>query len=51
LKAIDRKIEEEDIVIITLKIILYSYENFVETINIISGDVDLTVEQLNNKLL
>jgi hypothetical protein len=30
LKATDRKVEEKDMVIVTLKIITPSYENFVE---------------------
>lgn len=49
LKVIDRQMEEEDLVIITLNS-LPSFENFIETSNITSND-ELTFDQLSNKLL
>jgi hypothetical protein len=43
--------EEEDMVVITLKSLSSSYANFIETLNITSTDKDLTFEQLSTKLL
>jgi len=51
LKVIDRKVEEEDLVIITSKSLKTLIENFVEILNITSKDIDLTFEQLSNNLL
>ena len=51
LKSIEREVEEEDMVVITLKSLPSSYANFIETSNITSVDKDLKFEQLNSKLL
>lgn len=51
LKAIDGTIEEKDMAIILAKSPLPLYENLVETLNITSGNVDLTIERVSNKLL
>jgi hypothetical protein len=49
LKAIDRKVKE-DFVIIMLKYLLPSSENLFEALNITLEDIDLTFEQLSNKI-
>jgi hypothetical protein len=51
LKSIDKTMEEEDMVVITLKHLSSSYANLIETLNITSIDKDLTFEQLSTKLL
>jgi hypothetical protein len=51
LKAIDQKMEEEDMVVTTLKILPHVYEHFIETLNIISMDVDLNFGDLCNNIL
>jgi hypothetical protein len=51
LEAIDQKMEEEDMVVITLKILPRAYEHFIETLNITATDVDLKFGELCNKLL
>lgn len=51
LEAIGRKMEEEDMVVITLKSLPNSYEHFIETLNITSTNVDLKFPDLCNKLL
>jgi hypothetical protein len=51
LNSIDRTIEEEYMVVITLRSFPSSYANFIETLNITSTDKDLTFEQLSTKLL
>ena len=50
LNAIDRKVEVEDLITITLKDLPPSFEKFIEMLNITSND-ELTFYQLNNKLL
>jgi len=42
LESIERKIREEDMVFITLKILPLSYANLIETLNITSTHKDLT---------
>ena len=44
MKTIDRAMEEEDMVVMTLKTLPFSYANFIETLNITSIDKDLTFE-------
>jgi hypothetical protein len=44
LKSIDKTMEEEDMVVITLKHFPSSYEIFIETLNISSNDKDMTFE-------
>jgi hypothetical protein len=44
LKSIERTIEEEDMVVITLKSLPSSYGNFIETSNISNTNKDLTFE-------
>ena len=51
LEAIGCKIEEEDMVVITLKSLPRSYEHFIETLNITSTNVDLKFDELCNRLL
>jgi hypothetical protein len=51
LEAIGRNMEEEDMVVITLNILLGSYKHFVETLNITAIDVDLNFGELSNKIL
>jgi hypothetical protein len=51
LMAIGRKMEEEDMVVITLKSLPRAYEHFIETLNITSTNVDLKFDELCNKLL
>lgn len=51
IEAIGRTMEEEDMVVITLKSSPKSYEHFIETPNITSIDVDLKFFDLCNKLL
>ena len=51
LEAIGRKMEEEDMVVITLNSLPRSYEHFIETLNITTTDVDLKFGELSNKLL
>ena len=51
LEAIGRKMEEEDMVVITLKSLPSSYEHFIETLNITSTNVDLKFPELCTKLL
>jgi hypothetical protein len=43
--------EEEDMVVITLKILPHAYEHFIGTLNITSTNVDLKFDELFNKLL
>jgi len=51
LEAIGRTMEEEDMVVITLKSLPKSYEHFIETLNITSTNVDLKFPVLCTKLL
>ena len=51
LEAIHRTMEEEDMVVITLKSLPTSYEHFIETLNITSTNVDLKFPELCTKLL
>ena len=51
LKAIGRTMEEEDMVVITLKSLPKSYEHFIETLNITTTNVDLKFTELCTKLL
>lgn len=51
LKAIGCKIEEEDMVVITLKSLPRFYEHFIETLNISSTNHDIKFDELCNKLL
>ncbi len=51
LLAIGRKMEEEDIVVITLRSLPNSYEHFIETLNITSTGVDLKFTDLCTLLL
>jgi len=46
LKSINKKMEEEDMVVITLKSLASSYANFIETLNITNTNKDLIFEQL-----
>lgn len=43
--------EEEDMVVITIKSLPRVYEHFIETFNIITTNVDVKFEVLCNKLL
>jgi hypothetical protein len=43
--------EEEDMVVITLKILPRAYEHFIETLNITTMNVDLKFDELCNMLL
>lgn len=49
--AIGWKMEKEDMVVITLKSLPWDYENFIETLNITSTNVDLKFKELYDKLL
>ena len=51
LEAIGRTMEEEDMVVITLKSLPKPYEHFIETLNITSTNVDLKFPELCTKLL
>ena len=51
LEAIGQKMEEGDMVVITLKNLPQAYEHFIETLNIIATNVDLKFGELCNKLL
>jgi hypothetical protein len=51
LEAISQKMEEEDMVVITLNILPGSYKHFIETLNITATDIDLKFGELSNKLL
>eukprot|EP00253_Pinus_taeda_P013936 PITA_13936 len=51
LEAIGRTMEEEDMVVITLKSLPKSYEHFIETLNITTTNVDLKFPELCTKLL
>ena len=51
LEAIGHAIEEEDMVVITLKSLPSSYEHFIETLNIIATNFDLGFPKLCTKLL
>lgn len=51
LLAIGRKMEEEDIVVITLRSLPKSYEHFIKTLNITSSSVDLKFTDLCTLLL
>eukprot|EP00253_Pinus_taeda_P009126 PITA_09126 len=51
LEAIGRTMEEEDIVVITLKSLPQSYEHFIETLNITATSVDLKFPELCTKLM
>ena len=51
LLAIGRKMEKEDIVVITLRSLPKSYEHFIETLNIMSFGVDLKFTDLCTQLL
>ena len=51
LEANGRTMEEEDMVVITLKSLPPSYEHFIETINITATNVDLKFSNLCPKLL
>jgi hypothetical protein len=46
-----REINEEDMVVITAKDLLPLFENFVETLNMISQSIDTTFEKLSSQLL
>ena len=43
--------EEEDMVVITLKSLPRAYEDFIETLNITATNIDLKFGELCNKLL
>jgi hypothetical protein len=43
--------EEEDMVVITLKILPRAYKHFIETLNITTTNVDLKFDELCNTLL
>jgi hypothetical protein len=43
--------EEEDMVVIALESLPDAYENFIETMNITTMNVDLKFEEMCNKLL
>jgi hypothetical protein len=43
--------EEEDMVVITLKILPCAYNHFIETLNITNANVDLKFAELCNMLL
>jgi hypothetical protein len=49
--VIGQKIEKEDMVVITLKILTCAYEHFIETMNITTMNVDLKFDELCNKVL
>jgi len=51
LSAICQKMEGEDMAVITLKSLPHAYEHFIETLNIITIDVDLKFGEMCNKLL
>eukprot|EP00253_Pinus_taeda_P011625 PITA_11625 len=51
LEAIGRTMEEEDMVVITLKNLPKPYEHFIETLNITSTNVDLKFPELCTKLM
>lgn len=51
LEAIGCKMEEEDMVVIMLKSLPQSYQNFIKTVNSMSANVDLKFDELCNKLL
>lgn len=51
LLSINHKMEEEDIVVITLQCLPKSYEHFIETLNITSSGVDLKFTDLYTLLL
>eukprot|EP00253_Pinus_taeda_P007025 PITA_07025 len=51
LEAIGRTMEEEDLVVITLKSLPQSYEHFIETLNITTTNVDLKFPELCTKLM
>jgi len=51
LEAIGRTMEEEDLVVITLKSLPQSYEHFIETLNITATNVDLKFPDLCTKLM
>ena len=51
LEAIGHAIEEEDMVVITLKSLPSSYEHFIETLNITATNVDIKFPKLCTKLL
>lgn len=51
LEAIGRTMEEEDMVVITLKSLPKPYEHFIETLNITSTNVDLKFLELCTKLM
>jgi len=50
-EAIGQTMEEEDMVVITLKSLPKSYEHFIETLNITSTNVDLKFPELCTKLM
>ena len=51
LEAIGRTMEEEDLVVITLKSLPPSYEHFIETLNITATNVDIKFPDLCTKLM
>ena len=51
LEAIGRTMEEEDLMVITLKSLPSSYEHFIEMLNITATNVDLKFSDLCTKLL
>ena len=51
LEAIGQTMEDEDMVVITLKSLPISYEHFIETLNITSTNVDLKFPELCTRLL
>lgn len=51
LEPIGRTMEEEDMVVITLKILPHAYDHFIEALNITSTNVDMTIDKLWEKIL
>ncbi len=51
MEVIGRKMEEQNMVVVTLKSIPRAYEHFIETLNITATDVDLKFGELCIKLL
>jgi hypothetical protein len=51
LMGIGREVDEEDMVVFTLKSLPYAYEHFIKALNITSRNVDLNFDELCNKLL
>jgi hypothetical protein len=49
--SIGSNMEEEDMLVIMLKILPHAYEHFIETLNIASTNVDLKFDELCNMIL